>query len=162
MKLFAISESSCGDAKTTFVKSSTLSHVKRYLLLNYHPNDYYCTEFNLDQNRENALLCAIVRSHASMKKDRWGMEAGYNHVDVENKDIGSLSKYLDWSFNDIIAEIPKSDIDALFQYAFTGGFGEQSGNPGKEWHTFTIQEFNESDIRVIEPLKKRNKKNKIV
>lgn len=113
MKLFVIYESSCGDAKTSFVKSFCITDIKRHLLLSkFVPNPYYCSRFGLKENDTNKL--------------------------------GSLSKFLQSSTKDIIT-FP------LFSYAFTGGFGDQD-DPGKEWHTIDIKDFDDLDVQIFNPL----------
>ena len=155
MKLFVVSESICGEAKTSFFQSTNILHVKKYLLLNYHPNSYYCTFFDLHQSKENALLSAVLMARESVKKDRYGMEYGWNSLDKPHENnIDKLSKFFDSSFLDVISQLQKSDIDNLFKFAFTGGFGEQCGIPGKEWHTISITEFDMDSIQIIKPLKK--------
>ena len=41
-----------------------------------------------------------------------------------------------------------NDVDRLFSWMFTGGDGAQSGNPGKEWDTITVQKL--SDVPISE------------
>ena len=156
MSIFVISESCCGNANTSFLKSSDIVHIKRHLLLKHRFNTYFCTYFNLNESPEYALLAAVLLARQSVTIDRYGTQRGWdgNHK-PDSSNINTLSKYFNSSSSDIIAALPKSDIDKLFTYAFTGGFGEQSGNPGKEWNTITITEFDESLIQTIEPLKKK-------
>lgn len=39
----------------------------------------------------------------------------------------------------ILSNLSEKKINVLFHYMFTGGFGHQTGNPGKEWVTIRIK-----------------------
>ena len=49
---------------------------------------------------------------------------------------------------DIIMSLSDNNVNRLFYWMFTGGIGAQSGIPGKEWDTVTVQKL--SDIKISE------------
>lgn len=138
MNKFIISESWCGDATTKIVKARNMTDVKRHILLfEWRPNARYFWR-SLERDLEGKDLFCVIVALCSGKK-----------FDVTSKDIGEMDILRDLSNGAILASIPDSLVDDLFDFAFSGGEGEQKGNPGKEWRTITVTPFLEENVETI-------------
>jgi hypothetical protein len=49
----------------------------------------------------------------------------------------------------LIANLSDRDTALLFRYLYTGGYGEQCGNPGKEWTTIEITQPDIGNIQMV-------------
>jgi len=140
-KIYVISEASCGDSGTEMVSARNITDVQKMLLASrYCPNEYYCEDINLPKTNANALLCAILRSQAEVER--------YEYVKTPTS-LGKYRKRTKTSFAKHIALLDEHETDKLFIYAFTGGEGEQHGNPGKEWTTISITPLSEIKIKSV-------------
>lgn len=63
-------------------------------------------------------------------------KSSFYELTVQN--VGILANARGRNSEQIIASLPDRTIEKLFEYVFTGGEGEQEGNPGKEWRTITV------------------------
>ena len=121
------------DCFTEFFTSRSITDIKRMLLITeYFPNDYYCRQFGLENSKSNAFLTALC--FASNKSENRKHQL---------KDLGKYSILKDYTAAVIVSTISDEDVNALFEYAFTGGEGEQYGNPCKDWTTITVTEYEE-------------------
>jgi hypothetical protein len=103
--------------------------VKRAILFQqWSPNGSYFYQ-NLGL-RENQQMFAVVVGVRSGKSQFW---------DLTTKDVGKLEALRGLDDEMLLATLPDDLIEELFDFAFTGGEGEQTGNPGKEWTTITVK-----------------------
>jgi len=51
-----------------------------------------------------------------------------------------------------LLKLSDEKIEALFKYMFTGGFGYQWGNPGKEWVTIDIKNLKDCNFEKLKKL----------
>lgn len=130
MKSYVISESCCGDASTSIVSSRSKADVCRMLLMTrYHAISPDNEALGLKETDANMCLAALVTE----------MTPGdhYNHVETPTE-LGRYEKFRDLSKPELLANLSDADIEVLFKYAFSGGYGEQRGDPGKEWTTIEV------------------------
>ena len=151
--IFIVSTASCGDVRAELIRAHNHYDIMRHFLLKSHPNEYYCSEFKLEKTRRNALLAAVMRARYADQPGRNGCSAGYNGFTIPNNSLGNLEIFLQYPEVDIIANLSDRDVELAFQYMYTGGYGEQSGIPGKEWNTVEITRMNMGNIQVVEPLR---------
>lgn len=141
-KPFIITTASCGDARTRIVTARSAVDVKRALLAEeWSPNaEYFYDQLGLPlPEREHAghpiydrnqQLFAVLVGVLSGKERFW---------DLTPRDIGQLDILRHLDYKTTLATLPDHIIEKLFEFAFTGGEGEQRGNPGKEWTTITVE-----------------------
>jgi hypothetical protein len=153
---FMITTASCGTVTTRFVTARNAIDVKRALLVNcWSPNNSYFYE-KLGLKEKEKVLAILI-----------GIQAEKSFFDLTPADIGALDNLRGFSDEQVIAILPDESIEVLFTFAFTGGEGEQEGNPGKEWQTITVEplcptfvsiykEFNAANV-ITEDLKRRQK-----
>jgi hypothetical protein len=140
-RLFVITESSCGDPKTEIVHANSQADIAYVFLKKYYFSEYDCGRYNLEYNRVNGIKTYLVRSCILSKEE------------IEN--------IRDFTEEDSIYKcLSDDDIMKLFYYCYSGGEGDQSGVPGKEWNTVEITEFTDiPSFEVINPRpRKLNKK----
>ena len=119
------------------------------LATNYTPKEYYCKEIGIVCNPSNALLIAVLMARTMRETNN------LNHINWP-KSLGAFSMLCGLTTNEIIAILPDKYIDMLFEYAFTGGRGEQCGNPGSEWTTFEITPLTTHITSVYDTYDARN------
>jgi rubredoxin len=153
---FMITTASCGTVTTRFVTARNAIDVKRALLVNcWSPNNSYFYE-KLGLKEKEKVLAILI-----------GIQAEKSFFDLTPADIGALDNLRGFSDEQVIAILPDESIEVLFTFAFTGGEGEQEGNPGKEWQTITVEplcptfvsiykEFNAANV-ITEDLKEKAK-----
>jgi len=126
---FVISMASCGEAKTSIMTACSTVDVKRAILFQeWRPNGSYFYQ-NLGL-RENQQMFAVLVGVCSSKGNFWKLTPA---------DIGKLEALRELDDEMLLAVLPDDLIEELFNFAFTGGEGEQTGNPGEEWTTITVE-----------------------
>lgn len=127
---FVITTACGGDVETSFVTARSEVDVKRALLANHwHPNNaYFYGQLGLQP--EEKVLAVLI-----------GIQSGKRFFDLTPADIGSLVNLRGLVDKTVIAILPDDIIDKLFDFAFTGGEGEQEGIPGHEWETRKVESF---------------------
>ena len=125
---FIISTSSCGDASTRIVTAHSAIDIKRALLAaEWRPNtDYFYQQLGLPIKER--VLAVFV-----------GLQSGKKFWELKPEDMGSLEALRGNSDRELLAILRDEDIEQLFEFAFTGGEGDQEGVPGHEWNTISIQ-----------------------
>ncbi len=123
-KIFIVSISCCGDVKTKYYTSKSIFDVYRlFLIKRYSPNPfYYCQAKEIEYSNEVPIKELLIFEAMRCQPD----------IDIDIDLLKGLSK------KEVIMNFENHTVKSLFDYAFTGGEGDQSGNPGKEWTTITV------------------------
>jgi hypothetical protein len=156
METFIVTTSECGEPHTEFYSGKSRESVMRFIILeerrvNY--NTIHCSEIHMPETQTNALIVAILRARKANQTTPggWG-KFGDNSFKLEDDiDLGEFEPFFDKSPRYIVSNLLNSDVKLLFKYLFTGGYGDQSGNPGKEWTTISVKKFRLDKIQVTEP-----------
>ena len=79
-----------------------------------------------------------------------------------NIDLDDLLKLKNLSNKEIIATLIDQDVNSFYDYIFTAGYGQQEGNPGKEWMDVSIQPLNSlTQINAYEHFNSTDVKNEL-
>lgn len=130
MKKFMISNACCGDASSEIVLANCKADIAYHYLLKCYYNEYWCGSFGFEKTRDNCVRAYLVKS---------GIRDEYEMKKMRAKKEESILKTL-----------TDDEIITLFEYMYTGGDGDQSGIPGKEWETIEITEITEDNFRTFE------------
>jgi hypothetical protein len=154
--MYMVSNACCGDSSTSLYRAPSEYAIMRELLLTSHPNQCHCEEIGLEMSDSAALLAAVVRAREAVKPHHSSGKMGYNNFTVtEGKDkLIGLEVFVGRDTDYIIANLSDKDIKLLFEYMYTGGFGDQSGTPGKEWGTYDITPLDTSNCTTVQEMEK--------
>lgn len=127
---FIIVDASCGYVTTQIVSAKSRIDVMRSILLSDYTNpnsEYFLRDSGL--NSGEFLLAAIIGAWSNKEPDeKLTPDDAMPFIDAQGH-----------TNEELIASLPDSAVETLFEYAFSGGEGEQCGNPGKEWVTITVE-----------------------
>lgn len=139
---FVASECCCGNAKTKFWTAHSLADVqRRYIRKDFTPNPFFMAYDRKDELSEGAAFLNTVKraiETQDMNNPNFVVQTPvgvYPSFD-EDEEIRTNS-----TSEEILNRLPADVVDILFRFFFTGGEGEQHGNPGKEWNSIEISPF---------------------
>lgn len=126
---YIISKAIAGDASTDIVMARSDVDVMRALLMSDYSEPRWTTYAGapkVDRIDGYPAVLALMTSG----KDSYTL--------LTPQDTAIFANARDRSNEQIVASLPDAVIEKLFEFVFTGGYGEQSGIPGKEWKTITV------------------------
>ena len=129
MKKFIVSTACCGDASSYTAHADCEADIAYHYLLKAYYNTYYCKGWPDEKTQDTALRAYLAKSNI--------------RTEYEAKHMRARKK------ESILKTLCDDEIMELFRYMYTGGYGNQSGIPGKEWETVEIKEQQENDYKVF-------------